>query len=269
MSNPLSQPGPWSDVAKGYQEDTLPMFRQYSQKAIELAKLEADHVVLDVATGPGTLALELSSGVAQVEAIDFSETMVELLRGSIQERGLQNIRASVMDGQKLEFEEQSFERAFSMFGLIFFPDRAAGFGEIYRVLKQGGLAVISTWASLEHSPLMQLMFEVNSVAFPQIQSPNKLLNLDDPEMLRSEMEAAGFTNVEVHHFEGSWEITHASAFLDSMTRGSAPTEMVKRGLSEEAWREKYNIMLKHLEGKLTQLPCTLTSKAYIGVGHKP
>ena len=33
-----------------------------------------------------------------------------------------------------------------MFGLMFFPDRAKGFAELFRVLRPGATAVVSSWA---------------------------------------------------------------------------------------------------------------------------
>ncbi|MES0490658.1 MAG: hypothetical protein ABUK01_11730 [Leptospirales bacterium] len=47
MSNPLSQPEPWSQVAQGYQSDTMPAFRQYCEKAIELAGIKPNFEVLE------------------------------------------------------------------------------------------------------------------------------------------------------------------------------------------------------------------------------
>lgn len=53
-----------------------------------------------------------------------------------------------------------------------------------------------------------------------------------------------------------------------MIRGSAPTVMLKNQLGEEGWAEKRAIMLEYLTGQISELPVTLYSRAYIGVGEK-
>jgi hypothetical protein len=58
-------------------------------------------------------------------------------------------------------------------------------------------------------------------------------------------------------------------FLDSMVRGSAPLVMLKNQLGEAAWAEKRAVMLDYLTDALTDLPATLTSRAFIGTGRKP
>ena len=99
--------------------------------------------MLDVAAGPGTLAFIASAAGAHVTAIDFSPDMIDRLRARSVREGVQ-IEARVGDGQALPFDDATFEHAFSMFGLMFFPDRAKGFRELCRVLVPGGRAVVSS-----------------------------------------------------------------------------------------------------------------------------
>lgn len=64
MSNPMSQSEPWTLVAQGYQSDTVPMFRQYCRRALELVDYAPGKSVIDVASGPGTLSLMLAAEAA-------------------------------------------------------------------------------------------------------------------------------------------------------------------------------------------------------------
>ncbi len=269
--NPLSHPEPWSQVAEGYAAFTSPMFRQYCDRAIDLAQVQPEHLVLDVACGPGTLSLSLQNKAAAIHCIDFSEIMIEELQKNVaQENNITTpITAEIMDGQDLSFPNNMFDRAFSMFGLMFFPDRRQGFSELYRVLKPGGVAVVSSWAPLEHSPLMQLMFGAMGEAFPDAAPPKKVLNLENPDQFQTEMTQAGFQNASISSFDGKWEITHVRDFLDNMIRGSAPIIMLKNQMEPAAWEEKYKIMLAYMNRTLTTLPQTRTSRAYLGVGVKP
>ena len=105
-----------------------------SLRAIELANIPASARVIDVATGPGTVALALAPRVREVCALDFSSGMIEQLERESARRGLTNVRAVVGDGQSLPYADGAFSAGFSMFGLMFFPDRARGYRELARVL---------------------------------------------------------------------------------------------------------------------------------------
>jgi len=51
-----------------------------------------------------------------------------------------------------------------------------------------------------------------------------------------------------------------------MVRGSAPIQMMKKGLGEALWREKEKLALAWLEETLPTLKRPLTSDAWLGVG---
>jgi ubiquinone/menaquinone biosynthesis C-methylase UbiE len=268
--NPMSTPEPWTLVAEGYVTDTQPMFRQYCEKALELSGFNGAGKVLDVACGPGTLSLLIRDRAAEIDAVDFSPGMLACFNREIAGRGIANITTHLMDGQALDFGDDTFDFGFSIFGLMFFPDRLKGFRELHRTLKPGGRAAVTSWAPVEQSPLMQLMFGAIQTAFPKKPQSDstKILNLEDPEQFRNEMEAAGFADVTITPFDGSWPIDDVEAALDSMVRGGAPLAMLKSSMPNAAWQEKRAIMLAHLRGRLTQLPVTLSSQALIGTGSK-
>ncbi len=268
--NPMSAPEPWTLVAEGYVTDTQPLFRQYCEKALELSGYRGAGKVLDVACGPGTLSLLICDHAEEIHGIDFSPGMLECFNREIARRGIGNITTYLMDGQALEFGDNEFDFAFSIFGLMFFPDRMKGFRELHRTLKPGGRAAVTSWAPITESPGMQKMFGALRAAFPKKpeSSDTKILNLEDPENFRREMEAAGFNDVAITPFDGYWTVEDVEAFLDSMIRGSAPLVMLKNSLPEEVWAEKRAVMLDYLNDQITELPASLSSRAFIGTGRK-
>ena len=137
--NILAQPAPWDLVAGGYAETTMLMLSAYAKEAIATTKLHASSRVLDVACGPGTVTLDIAERVGSVHAIDFSASMIKLCAQQAKQKSFSNVFTHHGDGQNLPYADASFDAAFSMFGLMFFPDRAAGFSEIYRTLNKGGL----------------------------------------------------------------------------------------------------------------------------------
>ena len=146
---PLSTPWVWDTIADGYASDFVPLFSLYAADALALAELPPNAHVLDVAAGPGTLALLAARTARHVAAVDFAEAMVSQLQRRAAEQRVTNVEVRVADGQALPFADATFDAAFSMFGLMFFPDRSAGFRELARVVKPGRRAAVSSWAPAE------------------------------------------------------------------------------------------------------------------------
>jgi phosphatidylethanolamine/phosphatidyl-N-methylethanolamine N-methyltransferase len=81
---------------------------------------------------------------ASVTAIDLGEQMVALAKDKAA-RLAREVDLRVMDVQKLDFPDNSFDAAIASFVFCSVPDPAMGLSEINRVLKPGGTAVF-----LEH-----------------------------------------------------------------------------------------------------------------------
>jgi ubiquinone/menaquinone biosynthesis C-methylase UbiE len=103
-------------VRDGYVAELWDNFSAFAKDALELARVAPGSDVLDVCTGPGTLAVQAAASARRVVAVDFSPRMLEELRRQVTARDLHNVEAVEADGQALPFEDSSFDRAFSMFG---------------------------------------------------------------------------------------------------------------------------------------------------------
>jgi ubiquinone/menaquinone biosynthesis C-methylase UbiE len=265
--NLLSTVTPWDLVAEGYAETTMKLFRSYTEKALEVANISKESAILDVACGPGTLPLVAASQVKSVHAIDFSETMINLFKETVNAEGLQNIEIHCGDGQALPFSDGIFDVAFSMFGLMFFPNRNKGYAEIYRTLKPGGKIVISSWAPVSDSPVMQTMFGALKAMKPDIPEPKSdIESLENPDFFKAELQNAGFKQVDMIPVEGEYPISDLAEFWTGMVKGSAPIVMMKQGMSPDEWQEKERIALEYLGEKLPNLPTVLTASAWLGCG---
>jgi ubiquinone/menaquinone biosynthesis C-methylase UbiE len=63
----------------------------------------------------------------------------------------------LMDAEKLEFEDATFDVVFCGFAVWFLPDILRGMREMRRVLRPGGRLAFSTWAKRSHEPMMKMM----------------------------------------------------------------------------------------------------------------
>jgi SAM-dependent methyltransferase len=265
---PLSVNEPWNLVSEGYAAEAPAVMLPFTRRAIELAGPSATARVLDVATGTGILALELAPRVARVDAVDFAPQMLEQLERSRRALRLENVHAQVADGQALPFQDGQFDAAFSMFGLMFFPDREKGFAELHRVLAPGGVAVVSSWAPVDRSPLMQLMFGALCAADPSRAAPQpNWLSLENPELFERELSAAGFRDVSVRPVTHALAIESAEQFWDVTTRSSAPLVLLKNRLGPAEWQRQSELALTFLRERL-QGPTSLATTAYLGFGRR-
>jgi len=178
----------------------------------------------------------------------------------------------------------TFDAAFSLFGLMFFPDRKQGFAEIYRTLKPGGSIAITSWAPVDQSPAMQTMFGALRAIKPDLPQPQRAIGtLENPERFKQEMEEAGFRNIKIRSVTKAFPVGSTAEFWDFMVRGSAPIQMMKKSLTsvrgepaephsdstgEELWREKEKLALAWLEETMPTLKRPLTSDAWLAVGVK-
>ena len=268
-ANMLSAVTPWDAVAGGYAQTTMRLFQGYADKALQLAGVNGECDVLDVACGPGTLTLAASKKVNNVSAIDFSAEMLSLLNQSIKEGGISNIETYCGDAQQLPYANEVFDVAFSMFGLMFFPDRGKGYKEIFRTLKPGGKVVISSWAPVSQSPAMLAVFGALKAMNPYMPSPkDEIESLENPEFFTSELAGAGFRDVEMHRVTQAMSVGSVETFWADMVKGSAPIVMLKNSLSDEQWLEKNQLALDYLHKTLDVDSKELTSDAWLGVACK-
>lgn len=267
--NMLSTQTPWDAVAPGYAEITMKLFRTYADAALQLAKLGRDDHIVDIACGPGTLALAAAPSVANIQAVDFSKSMLEWLHKHIDQNDISNIESHCGDAQQLPFEDNRFDAAFSMFGLMFFPDRAKGYAEIYRTLKPGGKTVISSWAPVAESSAFQAIFGALKTINPDIPEPQTdIESLENPDFFSRELAKAGFTNISIHRVTGNMEIKTVEAFWSDMCKANAPLVMLINSMPAAVWQEKNRIALEYLRMRIPQTPTQVSAVAWLAYAEK-
>lgn len=268
-NNPLSNSDSWNLIADSYGEMAEWVMTPFAKKALEILPPEKSASVIDVACGTGILTCILANLVNNVHALDFSTEMLAELRTRLNRREIQNVEVTFGDGQKLPFKDNSFDDAFSLFGLMFFPDRILGFKELFRVLKPNSTAVVSSWASIEKSSLMKATTEALRAALPHAPSPRKNAGtLENAELFKSEMEAAGFQSVTIHEVTADLPEITPNMFWKLMSEGVAPIAMLKKNYTFEEWNSINEKIILHLNSTYPSNVMKLSTTAYFGVGRK-
>ncbi|HEX9399633.1 MAG TPA: methyltransferase domain-containing protein [Anaeromyxobacter sp.] len=266
--NPLGQPLAWDLVADGYMEELVPVFERFAVRALDLASVGPGTRVLDVAAGPGTLALVAAERGAEVTAVDFSPGMIERLRGRAAANGVATVRAVVGDGQALELPDAAFDAAFSMFGVIFFPDRARGLREMTRVLATGGRAVVSSWPPLDRAPILATVFGSLRAHLPGFPLAGGRPPLGDPAEIRAELGAAGLNDVQVEEVTVAHEFASMHDAWTSIARSTAPLALLRRRLGADASRELEGKILQDLVARFGSGPVPFDAVAYLASGRR-
>ena len=183
-------------VAEVYDRHLVPMiFEPYALDITQrLGALEPSRV-LEVAAGTGavtrTIAAQLPSTVSLV-ATDLSPSMIDHATKAGTARP---VEWQVADALSLPFPADSFDAVVCQFGVMFFPDRVAGYRETLRVLRPGGWFLFNVWDRIEHNDFAHVVSTAIATRYP-----------DDPPMfmeriphgyfeadqIRADLAAAGF-----------------------------------------------------------------------------
>lgn len=266
LTSPLTSPESWDRVEWGYKELFAPTLASYARAAVALAAPAADAHILDVAAGPGTLALLAAPDVRRVSALDFSTNMIAQLRGEAAACGLSNVDAVVGDGEALPYADATFDAAFSMFGLIFFPDRARGLRELRRVLRPGGRAVVGAWAPLGPDSPLVILFEQLRAALGDACPVFPPLPLGTAEAMQDELASAGFEQIQVAFAVNEFSIPSVEAFWAAQTRANVLFTVVRGSLPEDAWERLSGRMIHELRARLGGGEVRYAQTAVLGLG---
>lgn len=267
--NPLQSPLPWDLVAADYSAIIEPQFKAFAVEALRMADVPPGGQVVDVACGPGTLSVVAAERGLHVSALDFSPKMLERLQQRIAATpSLAGIEVHQGDGMALPFADARFDAGFSMFGLMFFPDRAKGFGELHRVIKPGGRAVVSSWVPLDRVRVLGDVFAAMRKALPSLPFRDGKTPLGDPEDFERELREAGFEQVSVREQQHVKRSPNLQAFWDDVSRSSAPLVLLKHKLGEEAFAPVARQIYADLAAKYGDGPVDLEMIALLGVGRR-
>ncbi len=215
---PDQDPSRWDRHAAAYEQVFEPLTTAFLAQVLDRLGPLAGLDVLDVAAGAGGGAMAASQRGARVTAVDASPGMVQRVAARVP-----GVSARVMDGAALALPDAGFDVAISCFGVVLFPDPAAGMAEMHRVLRHGGRAAIVTWTEPHRyelaSRLRDAVIAVRGAPLPQGELPAQL-RFTDPDRLRALMAGAGFAGMEIMPVAADLHAPSAAALAEML--GFAP-----------------------------------------------
>lgn len=190
--------------------------------------------VLDVATGTGNIALRAAAAGAQVTGLDLTPELFATARRRAERLGVV-VDWVQGDAEELPFEDDSFDRVYSAFGVQFAPRHEIAAQELARVTRPGGSIGVVGWTpGGQVGELFRIMGRYLP-APPAFASPPPLWG--DEEHVR---ELFADTPVALTFATGHnpWRFPSAEAYVAFMETRYGPAVKARERLTAEgAWAE--------------------------------
>jgi SAM-dependent methyltransferase len=175
-----------------------------TEALLGMAAPQPDERVLDIGCGSGTTVLELAARVGpdgRVLGADIAEQSVARARERIATAGLRHAEVIVADVSRQPFGPNSFDLAFSRFGVMFFSDPVSAFANVRRAMKPGGRVALAVFRAAAdnlwpNSPLAAVRHLLPPISVPGPEEPGPF-SWADPGRVHRILEGAGFRAVSL------------------------------------------------------------------------
>ncbi len=167
------------------------LFAPFASHLAQRAAALGPRRVVELAAGTGITTAQLVRALpgADITATDLNPAMVswaaERVAGATWQQG---------DAQRLDLPDACADLVVCQFGVMFFPDKAAAFAEIARILAPGGTLLFSTWDAVEASDFPAAMVASLAAMFPD-SPPSFIVRVPhgyaDPDRIRLDVQSAG------------------------------------------------------------------------------
>ena len=201
-------------LAATYHDFFTPITALAIQPLLDAAGAGAGSKLIDIATGPGSVAAKASRLGASCIGVDLSPEMIALAR-----RSHPDIDFRVAEVEHLPFADRSFDAVVCNFGLGHFPWPEAALAECGRTLEVGGRMAFSWWDQPDKQRIQGLfreaIAEVGVAPPPDVPAGHSNLRFSDTTEFRKLLVGAGLDNVRVEDHRA----TYAIVDVDTLWRG--------------------------------------------------
>jgi ubiquinone/menaquinone biosynthesis C-methylase UbiE len=175
------------------------IFADYAADMARRAVTFGPRSVLETAAGTGIVTRALASALPADVAITATDLNQPMLDYAAARPGTERVSWRQADAQNLPFADESFDVVVCQFGIMFFPDKAAGYREAWRVLRADGRFLVSVWDSLAENEIPAAVSDAVAAQFPG--DPPQFLArtpyvYHDLGAIKRALHDAGFSRVE-------------------------------------------------------------------------
>jgi len=172
------------------------VFAPWARVLLEVVPPYTGDVVLDVATGPGTVArhaARLVGASGRVTGVDISAAMLAVGRGWAPEPDAAPIEYVESSASSIPLQDTAYDVAYCQQGLQHMADPLAALGEMLRVLKVGGRLGVAVWTQSPFGIFRQVVADMGMAD----DGPQPSTFGRESEQLRTALYSVGFEDVQV------------------------------------------------------------------------
>jgi ubiquinone/menaquinone biosynthesis C-methylase UbiE len=246
-----------------------------TERMLDMAGITTGQRVLDIAAGAGEQSITAAKKVGPsgvVLATDISSTILTFAQQMARQAGVNNIQTSVMDGENLTLEEETFDAVISRVGLIYFPDQHRALSEMLRVLKPGGKVAAIVYSTSDKNQFFSIPVSVirkRANLPPPLPGQPGPFSLGAEGVLEKTFAQAGFVNVKAERIDSPLRLPTAKECVRFEKESFGALHQMMSALSDQ---EKASVW-EDIEAELTKFegengfvgPCEMV----VGVGEKP
>lgn len=255
-------------LAAGYHAFFTPITALAIGPLLDSVDLRSGRRILDIASGPGSVAAAVAARGAQVVGTDLAPGMVKLAQGL--HPGIEFREADV---EALPFPDSVFDAVVCNFGLGHFPRPEVSMAECVRAVAAGGMVAFSWWDAPDRQRVQGLfrdaITEVGAAPPAEIPQGHPLFRFSDGGEFRRLLEGAGLVDVVIGEHSTHYRFPDTDALWRGGLGSLAVTGATIAGQPEpvqdqiRAAFERRAAMYRTRDG----LDVPIAFK--IGTGHKP
>jgi SAM-dependent methyltransferase len=193
---------------------------------LEFAAPRRGSTVIDVGCGCGATTIEIARAVGpsgRVVGIDVSSRMLALAEERLSQ--FANTTCLLGDAAELPLRDLSADLIVSRFGVMFFGDPAAAFGNLRTGLAAGGRLRFACWRPINENPWLQIPLHAVYEHAPRLPKPDPEepgpFAFGDTVRVTRILTAAGFTKPSFTPLDIQMDIAAGGTLEDAVIQSSA------------------------------------------------
>lgn len=235
--------GMWASVAPAWGEHAEYADARgaaVTRRMLELSAPRPGERVLELACGAGGVGLAAAEWVApggEVVLSDVVPEMTTIAAARAAARGLGNVTTRVLDLERIEEPDGSYDVVLCREGLMFAPDPARAAREIRRVLRPGGRVALAVWGPRDRNPWLGAVLDAVGAQLgapvppPGVPGP---FSLGDSDELAALLSGAGLSDVSVGELPAPLRAASFDEWWERTSALAGPLAKVLASLSDDA-----------------------------------
>ncbi|HEY2297638.1 MAG TPA: methyltransferase domain-containing protein [Jatrophihabitans sp.] len=193
------------------------LFEPWAELLADALDPRPGSTVVDVASGPGTVARVLARRVGAIGHVYGCDLSAEMLAAATEvpaASGAGAIEYLACPADELPLTDASVDAVACQQGLQFFPDQVGALAEMHRVARPGARLAVSVWRTIDRMPIYATLVEAAEEVLGDAGGLRTVpFSLSDAARLTSLARAAGWTGVGVEARDLPVEFPSVAAVL--------------------------------------------------------